>query len=166
MVASFAGSKQMALRGNARHYDAKGVCGKQKLVIACELDRLLTNVGTLFPGAVPPRFSAEGSKLADKVLAFLNDLPGTVTTITTAEVGKHTGRKWNTVSKRLLTTEFLSALENIGWRYVSNKGRTGSRFERRLAEAKRVAVVSVAEARPAPTQEATQSTAERLLSAA
>jgi hypothetical protein len=155
----------MALRGNARHYDAQGLCGKQKLVIACELDRLLTNVGTLFPGAEPPRFSAEGSKLADKVLALLNDLSGIITTITTAEVGKHTGRKWSTVSKRLLTTEFLSALQNIGWRYVSTKGRTGSRFERCSAAPLRKDR-SAADALLTPTQEATRSTAERLLAAA
>jgi hypothetical protein len=135
--------KQMALRGNARHYDEHGVCGVQTLVIACDLDRLLANVGMMFPGAKPPRFSAEGSKLADRVLALLNDLPGTVTTIRTAEVEKHIERKWSTVSKRLLTAEFLSALENIGWRYVSKKGRTGSWFAR-LTDAKRVAVVSTA----------------------
>ena len=122
--------KQMALRGTARHYDAQGMCGRQRLVIACELDRLLANVGTLFPGAKPPRFSVEGGRLADKVLAFLNDLPASAAAITTAELGNGINRKWGTISKKLLTAEFLRSLEAIGWRYVSVKGRGGSRFER------------------------------------
>ena len=127
--------KQMALRGNARHYDAQGLCGKQRLVIACDLDRLLANFDTLFPGAGAPRFSAEGGKLADKVLEFLNDLPESTAVVTTAELGKGVGRKWSKISKALLTPEFLRSLEAIGWRYVSVKGRGGSRFERYEANA-------------------------------
>jgi hypothetical protein len=128
--------KQMALRGNARHYDAHGVCGKQRLVIACDLDRLLANVSTMFPGAPPPRFSAEGGKLADKVLTFLNDLPESTGAVTTAELGNGINRKWGAISKKLLTAEFLRSLEAIGWDYVSVKGRDGSRFERKPAAAK------------------------------
>ena len=44
-------SKQLALRGRARTYDEHGMCGKQRLVVACELQGFMANVGTLFPGA-------------------------------------------------------------------------------------------------------------------
>jgi len=30
----------------------------------------------------------------------------------------------------VLTPEFLAALDGMGWRYVSGKGRSGGRFER------------------------------------
>ena len=36
--------KQMALRGRARTYDAYGMCGKQRLVVACELKSFMAHV--------------------------------------------------------------------------------------------------------------------------
>ena len=41
----------MALRGAARCYDEHGVCGAMRLVISCELESFMANVGKLFPGA-------------------------------------------------------------------------------------------------------------------
>ena len=40
--------KQMALRGRARRYDENGMCGKQRLVVACDFQSFMANVGTLF----------------------------------------------------------------------------------------------------------------------
>lgn len=114
--------KQMALRGNARHYDEHGVCGKQRLVIACDLERLLANADVLFPGA-PVHFSASGGKLAERVLGFLNELPESTTTVSTTAVGDGIERQWKTVSKKLLTPVFKKQLAVIGWCYVSVKGR-------------------------------------------
>ena len=38
---------------------------------------------------------------------------------------------WRSVSKHvMILPEVLRAIENLGWRYVSRKGRRGSTFER------------------------------------
>jgi hypothetical protein len=122
--------KQMALRGNARHYDANGACGEQKLVIACDLERLLANVDEMFPGATVS-FSTPEGKLAEKALSYLNALPATASVVTTAKLGEALDRRrWGEISKALMTPKFLRSLKAIGWRYVSVKGRGGSRFER------------------------------------
>ena len=41
-------TKQMALRGRARCYDANGVCGKMRLVVSCELENFMAHVGSSF----------------------------------------------------------------------------------------------------------------------
>jgi hypothetical protein len=38
----------------------------------------------------------------------------------------------------VLTPAFLMALDGVGWRYVSGKGRRGSWFERKPADAQRM----------------------------
>jgi hypothetical protein len=43
--------KQMALRGNARHFDQDGICEEQKLVCCGDTKRLLVNLGRMYPGA-------------------------------------------------------------------------------------------------------------------
>jgi hypothetical protein len=121
--------KQMALRGNARHYDEHGVCGEQRLVIACDLARLLANADVLFPGA-PVQFSASKGTLAERALGFINEIPESTTIISAAAVGDGIEREWKAVSRKLLTPTFRRSLETIGWRYVAVKGRNGSRFER------------------------------------
>jgi hypothetical protein len=134
--------KQMALRGNARHYDEHGACGKQRLVIACELSRLLANAELLFPGA-PVHFSASEGTLAERALGFLNALPESITTTAATAVGDGIGREWKSVSRKLLTSPaFCRSLETIGWRYVAVKGRNGSRFERKRADAARLNQIS------------------------
>src|ERR1039458_9607241 len=44
-------TKQMALRGRGRCFDAQGNCGQQKLVVSGNLKRLLANKERMFPGA-------------------------------------------------------------------------------------------------------------------
>ena len=125
--------KQLGLRGRARSYDAHGVCGRQRLVVTCDFTTFMANVSTLFPGAkVRTTGAGDGAKLIEKVLAHLNS-PTAPPVITTAALGKLINRDWRKVSSRLVTPEFMRALEAIGWRYVKRKGRGGCRFERMVA---------------------------------
>jgi hypothetical protein len=121
--------KQMALRGRARMYDQHGVCGQQRLVVACELQGFLANVGTLFPGAeVCVTGPGEGGKWSEKVVAILN--ASTAPVVTTSELGKALGKPWRSVMAAVRTAEFTGACEAMGWRYAPGKGRAGGRFER------------------------------------
>ncbi len=122
--------KQLGLRGRARSYDAHGVCGRQRLVVACDFATFITNVSTLFPRAkVRTTGAGAGAMLIEKVLEHLNS-PTAPPVITTAALGKLINRDWRKISSRLVTPEFMRALEAIGWRYVKRKGRGGCRFER------------------------------------
>jgi hypothetical protein len=125
--------KQLALRGNARSYDEHGVCGRQRLVVACELDSFMSGVSTLFPNAkVHTMGAGNDAKLGDRVLEHLSsDTASQV--ITTAALGKLINRDWRKVSSHLMTPEFLSGVEALGWRYVKRKGRGGCHFERTVA---------------------------------
>jgi hypothetical protein len=88
--------KQMALRGRARCYNERGVCGKMRLVISCELEAFMANVGTLFPGAtVRITGNAEGGTWAEKVITILNG--STAAKVTTSELGKLLGKSWSKV---------------------------------------------------------------------
>ena len=122
--------KQMALRGRARCYDEHGVCGRMRLVVSCELESFVANVGKLFPGAkVRITGVGEGAKWADKVIAILNG--STAPVVTPSELTKLLRKEWRTISRDVLKSpEFLAALDGMGWRYVASKGRGGSRFER------------------------------------
>jgi hypothetical protein len=125
-------SKQLALRGRARTYDEHGMCGKQRLVVACELQGFMANVGTVFPGAkVRITGAGDDTTLIEKVLQRLSG-ETTRTVITTAEIGALIERAWRKVSSRMLTPAFMSALDGIGWRYVKRKGRGGCYFERTI----------------------------------
>ena len=120
-------TKQMALRGRARCYDANGVCGKMRLVVSCELENFMAHVGKLFPGA-KVRLAGDGAKgtWAERVITLLH---GSLS-VTTRELGDLLRREWRKISRDVLTPEFLAALDGMGWRYVSGKGRSGGRFER------------------------------------
>ena len=90
-------TKQLALRGRARSYDEHGMCGKQRLVVACDLKGFMANVERLFPGAKVRITGGEGdTKMIDKVLQRLNG-ETTLTVITTAEIGKLIERDWRKV---------------------------------------------------------------------
>ncbi len=121
--------KQMALRGRARGYDANGVCGRMRFVISCELESFMANVDKLFPGAkVTITGVGERAKWATKVVAILN--ASKVPAVTTSELGKLLGKPWARVRYAVLTEDFGSTIEAMGWRYVPGKGRGGGRYER------------------------------------
>ena len=125
-------TKQLALRGRARCYDEHGMCGKQRLVVACDFQSFMSNAGALFPGAKVRTTSAgNGNKWTERVITILNR--STATKVTTSELGKLLEKAWRSVRFAVLTPEFFSALDGMGWRYVPGKGRGGGRFERTIA---------------------------------
>jgi hypothetical protein len=123
--------KQMALRGCGRSFDEHGVCGHQKLVCSADRTRLLANADRLFPGAqIEVVASVAGTKqpYADKLLEILSRL-GLPDTLTTKWIGQQMHTPWRHVSKNIMILEPVQrAIENLGWRYVSRKGRGGSSF--------------------------------------
>jgi hypothetical protein len=124
-------TKQMALRGRGRSYDEHGNCGKQRLVVSSDLKSFTANAHTLFPGAKITTVGdyTEGATWAHKVIEILNR-PEIGETLTTKELGKLLGKPWRAITNKVLTPDFENALVSLGWRYVSGKGRNGSRFER------------------------------------
>jgi hypothetical protein len=125
--------KQMALRGNARHFDEEGICGAQKLVCVGDFERLAANVGRMFPGASPIRTehscTDDRQELGIRVLAFLQK--STENTIPVKEISNSLNVKWPKVSTKLLKRpRFIAGLEALGWAYRPVKGRKGSFFER------------------------------------
>ena len=123
-------TKQLALRGRARFYDADGVCGRQRLVVGSDLKRFMANADRLFPGA---KIRTVGAHADDatwivRVLEALNRTKANA--LPTKDLTKTIGRPWRLVSRNVLTPEFLSIIEHQGWRYVSTRGRGGARFER------------------------------------
>jgi len=123
-------TKQLALRGRARFYDANGVCGKQRLVVGSDLQRFMTHASTLFPGAAIKTVGDHTGNATwnARVLVALNG--SKASTVTTKDLTRIIKRQWREVSRNVVTTEFLKIITGIGWRYVSKKGRGGSRFER------------------------------------
>ena len=124
-------TKQLALRGRGRSYDEHGNCGKQRLVISSDLKSFMSSAHILFPGAKITTAGeySEGSTWAHKVIEILNK-PEMGEVVTTKQLAKLLRKPWRSVSSNVLTPEFESALVSMGWRYVTGKGRNGSRFER------------------------------------
>jgi hypothetical protein len=130
--------KQMALRGNARHFDEQGVCGEQKLICCGDTKLLLVNLERMYPGArlvnaggVGAARGGSGGKqtYGDRVLSLLSNPDGT-TTVSTAALDL--GKPWRKISKDVLTPTFKAALNTLGWDYVVRKGRAAE-FHRRPA---------------------------------
>jgi hypothetical protein len=123
-------TKQLALRGRARSYDASGLCGRQRLVVGSDLQRFMANASKLFPGASIRTVGNHGDDTPwkSRVLVALNSSRAPV--VTTRELTRVIKRQWREVSRNVVTPEFVSVITNLGWRYVSKKGRGGSRFER------------------------------------
>src|SRR5215471_10270264 len=136
--------KQMALRGSGRCFDEHGVCGPQKLVCSADRTRLLSNFDRLFPGASIEVVTAKiGTKqpYADKLLDILSG-PGLPNVLSTKWISQQMHTPWRNVSKHVMVLEPVQrAIENLGWRYVSRKGRLGSTFERSEASATSVAAL-------------------------
>lgn len=122
--------KQLALRGRARFYDERGVCGRQRLVIGCDLKRFMSNAKRLFPGAAIKVVGNpdDQSTWSTKVLQALCQTDQQV--ITSKELSKIIGRPWREVSRNVVTEEFRGIIADHGWRYDNRKGRLGARFER------------------------------------
>jgi hypothetical protein len=127
-------TKQMALRGRGRCFDAQGNCGQQRLVVSGSLKRLLANKGRIFPGA---QVVTSGQKKtddkqthADALLRVLSmaHLPDPLGTRVIASLMKV---EWRDVWKNLTNNSQLQqAIAGLGWTYVSRKGCGGSYFKR------------------------------------
>src|SRR6516164_7436307 len=129
-------TKQMALRGRGRSYDQHGMCGKQRLVISSDLKSFMANASKLFPDA---NIRTAGVYTKTTRVALLIEIlsnPNLPSKLTSKDISKlieaKTGKRtpWRTVSSNVLTEEFGRALDAIGWRYVTGRGRGGFHFER------------------------------------
>jgi hypothetical protein len=129
--------KQMALRGNGRCFDERGVCGQQKLVTSMDRTRLLSNFDRLFAGAsievVAANTDAKQS-YADALLDILSR-SGLPNVVTTTWIAQQMDKSWREVSKHVMPlAEVQRAIANIGWEYKPclkpRKGQPGSTFER------------------------------------
>ena len=123
--------RQMGLRGSGRFYDGGGMCSPQRLVIACDIQRLTANSQRLFPASPPVKSVGDAStkqRLASKVLTIMSKTDKDV--VSSKELSQLIERPWRTVSRNVITPEFLRTLESQGWRY-GGKGKLGARFERK-----------------------------------
>jgi len=104
-----------------------------RLVASCELESFIANVGRLFPGAkVRITGIGEGGTWGEKVVGILS--ASTAPVVTTSELGKLLGKPWARVRYAVLTADFTSVTDALGWRYVPGQGRLGGRFERVLPD--------------------------------
>ena len=123
--------RQMALRGNARTYDEHGMCGKQRLVIACDPKRFMANVSRLFPGASNIRIvgaATDNATVQTKILGLLSNTQDHV--VTQKAISEAVGKAWRSIAHYVNTSAFQSSVVALGWRYVNRKGCKGSFFER------------------------------------
>jgi hypothetical protein len=119
---------QMGLRGKARFYDEHGVCGRQRLVISCNLKRFSVFIHKLFPGAKirTADDALATATLGTKLLEFLRT--SKETKVTSKQIKNCLGRPWRAVSAQVLK-QYLTVIEDdLGWKYVKGLGRAGSYF--------------------------------------
>src|SRR5262249_3892683 len=112
--------------------DEHGICGKQKLVCTGDQQRLIKHFRTLYPGAKLALTKANTGRKqnrAEALLSLLSD-PELPNELTTNWVGQQLKKPWREIADVMKPTSMKDALEALGWRYVSRRGRRGSRFER------------------------------------
>jgi hypothetical protein len=124
-------TKQLALRGRGRSYDQHGNCGVQRLVVSGALKSFMSHAQRLFPGAsmIIAQRSAENTTWAEKAVQVLSGTESLPPVLTTKQLASLLGKPWRSIQKSVLTPEFLSTAESLGWTYVGNTGRKGSWFE-------------------------------------
>jgi hypothetical protein len=131
--------KQMAMRGSARSFDRHGICGRQVLVLTCELQRLIVHADDLFPGATLSKWGRsteyfEGLTQPEMLLEILSDPWPANESIAGDQIAERLGAKtWRSISRNVMTdTVRQRVLGNLGWTYESRKGRGGgSWFEKK-----------------------------------
>jgi hypothetical protein len=128
-------TKQMAVRGRARQYDENGVCGKQRLVVGCDLKRFMLNADRLFPGAkiITVGSVGDNTTIANRILELLTKTAQQVLSV--KEIEKLIGKPWRQISSDVLTPFFRKHIGALGWKYEPVKGKVGrgkqgTRFER------------------------------------
>jgi hypothetical protein len=124
--------KQMGMRGKARSFNRHGVCGKQVLVLTCELERLLVHADELFPGASLSKWGRspdhfEHLTQPEMLMEILSDPCCSAQSISGDEIAKRMGAKdWRSVSTNTLTKTIKHrVLKNLGWIYRPKRGPGG-----------------------------------------
>jgi len=107
-----------------RLFDRAAVSG------SADRTRLLANFDRLFPGAklTIVDTKTEQKTQAEALLSLLSR-PGLPTVLSTKWITQQMRTPWRQVTQHL-SADVNRAIENLGWRYVSRKGRLGSTFER------------------------------------
>jgi hypothetical protein len=129
-------TKQMALRGRGRSYDAQGVCGHQKVVCCGDFKNLLARSNELFPGAQIKYISPEDSNQtqAEALLEILSR-PGLPPKLMTGWISQQMGRPWRDIRSNVMKAPVGKMIQNLGWEYVSRKGRGGCYFKKSTPQA-------------------------------
>jgi hypothetical protein len=124
-------AKQLSMRGCARNFNAKGECGKMKLVILDDGELWLKSWDKLFPGATFTQSRETRDKAADAGGS------AAVASYVTANVGReYTAKKMcealsltlNHLAKYLRSDVVMAARASTGTVYHQGKGRAPSRF--------------------------------------
>jgi hypothetical protein len=152
-------TKQLAMRGKARFFDERGICGEQKLVVTGDFERLLLHRETLFPGArllvVRDKnrdLSKYGKRLGMLEVLSDPDLPETVQARAVAQaLGK---TKWGDISGDCINEISRRMLRSLGWTYVNLKGASGALFRRLSATEEHPPTGQLAANSEQPTSEA------------
>ena len=125
-------------------FDEHGVCGKQKLVVSGDFERLITHADKLFPGAkiVKVRENTDlGRYTRPQALLELMSQPGLGDTVSTSWIGDQIGAEWRKISSGLLRNRSVQkGLANLGWRYVAKPGRGNGRLNWLFALVRRLLV--------------------------
>jgi hypothetical protein len=123
---------QLILRGNARNYDAHGVCGKQRAVIACDPKLFMSSAARMFPGANIriERAPSGTATVQTQILDFLSNTTQNI--VTQKEIRDLVGKEWRAIAHYVKRSGFLSSIASLGWKYENRKGRLGSYFKRLL----------------------------------
>jgi hypothetical protein len=126
-------TKQLAMRGSARHFDEHGVCGHQKLVVTGDFERFLLHKEIMFPGALAVAHSQNRDLTSlehrPRLLEILSD-PTLPPEVSSGHIGDLMHVTWKDVSGKLINDETRVMLKALGWTYVSRMGRGGSTFRR------------------------------------
>jgi hypothetical protein len=111
--------------------DENGVCGKQSLVVGCDLKRFML----LFPEAKITTVGTVGDNttVANRILELPTKTVQQVLAV--KDIERLIGKAWRQISSDVITPFFRKRIEAIGWTYVPVKGKIGrgkqgARFER------------------------------------
>jgi hypothetical protein len=119
--------KQLVMRGNARNFDANGVCGKMKIVAIGDFKLWTGSASLMFPGAPAMDTSEHGdTKGSNAVAAFILNHAGGG--FTAAELCKGAGINPTNLARFLAADVVKAAVETAGLSYVKGKKGRPSHF--------------------------------------